>query len=184
MRRSSIESRAVWANGSDVPRHRNSGVRDAANYKTNSCVVFRFGRPCTDQRNEARNAHDLDQLRTDSTAAADAVFWLMDRGHTMLEQVLDRKDELERICRDYHVQRLELFGSALSDRYRQEESDLDFLVEFKPLPSGTYADTFFGLIEALEGLFGRPVDLVVASAIKNPYFKKAVESNKMLLYAA
>jgi len=131
-----------------------------------------------------RDRQDLDPLRTDSTATTDGVFWLVNRGHTMLHEVLDRKDELERICRDYHVRRLELFGSALSDRYRPGESDLDFLVEFESLPSGTYADTFFGLIEALEGLFGRPVDLVVASAIKNPYFKKSVESNKMLLYAA
>lgn len=102
----------------------------------------------------------------------------------MLHEILDRKSELERICRHYHVRRLELFGSALSGRYRSGESDLDFLVEFEPLPIGTYADTFFGLIEALESLFGRPVDLVVASAVKNPYFRESVESNKMLLYAA
>ena len=30
----------------------------------------------------------------------------------------------------------------------------------------------------------RPVDLVVASAIKNPYFRQSVEQTKALLYAA
>ena len=58
---------------------------------------------------------------------------------------------------------LELFGSAAAGQNRPDDSDLDFLVEFAPLPSGTYADAFFGLMESLESLFGQPVDLVVSS---------------------
>ena len=102
----------------------------------------------------------------------------------MLDEILGQKAELEQICRRYRVQRLELFGSAVSGRYRQGESDLDFLVEFEPLPIGAYADAFFGLLETLEDLFSRPVDLVVASAVKNPYLRESIESNKALLYAA
>ena len=92
--------------------------------------------------------------------------------------------ELERLCRQHHVQRLDLFGSAAAGTYRSGESDLDFLVEFEPLPPGAYADTYFGLLEALERLFGQPVDLVVASAIKNPYFRQSVEQTRALVYAA
>ena len=92
--------------------------------------------------------------------------------------------ELERLCRRFGVRRLELFGSAVTGRDLPSRSDLDFLVEFAPLPPGTYADTYFGLHEALEQLFGRPVDLVVASAIRNPYFRQSVEQSKVLLYAA
>jgi uncharacterized protein len=102
----------------------------------------------------------------------------------MLDEILGHKATLDQICRRYHVRRLELFGSAVSGRYRQEESDLDFLVEFERLPKGVYADSFFGLLEALEGLFERPIDLVVASAINNPYFRESIDSNKALLYAA
>jgi predicted nucleotidyltransferase len=40
------------------------------------------------------------------------------------------------------------------------------------------------LLESLEQLFGRPVDLVVESAIKNPYFRQAIEPTRVLLYAA
>lgn len=94
---------------------------------------------------------------------------------------------LEKLCRQHRVRRLELFGSATTDRYRPPDSDLDFLVEFEPLPTGTYADTYFDLREALEQLFGTRVDLVVASAITNPYFRQyfrqSVEQTKMLLYA-
>ncbi len=94
------------------------------------------------------------------------------------------REELEALCRRYQVRRLELFGSAAADQERPADSDLDFLVEFAPLPPGGYADAYFGLLESLGDLFGRPVDLVVASAIKNPYFLEAVERTKALLYAA
>ena len=102
----------------------------------------------------------------------------------MVTDVQERKAELEQICRRHGVRRLELFGSAVSDRYRRGESDLDFLVEFEPLPAGAYADAYFGVLEDLESLFGVPVDLVVASAIKNPYFRESIEATKTLLYAA
>ena len=76
------------------------------------------------------------------------------------------------------------FGSAASDDFDWARSDLDFLVEFQPLPSGAYADAFFGLKESLEQLFGRPVDLVADAAIRNPYFRETVDRTRALLYAA
>ncbi|MBI2969928.1 MAG: nucleotidyltransferase domain-containing protein [Gammaproteobacteria bacterium] len=94
------------------------------------------------------------------------------------------RPELEQLCRRYHVRRLELFGSAAIDRGKPGKSDLDFLVEFEPVAPGTYADTYFGLLEALEQIFGGPVDLVVESAIKNPYFRQSVNQSRTLLYAA
>lgn len=91
--------------------------------------------------------------------------------------------ELERLCRQYRVRRLELFGSAATGR-DTAESDLDFLVEFEALLSGEYADAYFGLLESLERLFDRPVDLVVARAIRNPYLRRSIDENKALIYAA
>ena len=102
----------------------------------------------------------------------------------MSPNVVERKVELEQLCRRYHVHQLELFGSAAAGRDTPGVSDLDFLVEFGPLAQGSYADNYFGLLESLERLFGRPVDLVVAAAIRNPYFRKSVEQTKALLYAA
>ena len=98
--------------------------------------------------------------------------------------VVERAVELDQLCRRYGVLRLDLFGSAATGRYRPEESDLDFLVEFQPLPADAYADAYFGLLEALEGLFGRPVDLVVGGAIKNPYFRQSVEETRTPVYEA
>ena len=96
--------------------------------------------------------------------------------------ISERTADLVQLCRRYRVRRLDLFGSAATDRGLTEASDLDFLVEFEPLPPGVYANTYFGLLEALQELFGRPVDLVVESAIKNPYFLEAVEATRTSVY--
>lgn len=92
-----------------------------------------------------------------------------------------RREVLEEICRRFGVRRLEVFGSALGEEFG-DTSDLDFLVEFEAPEVAGYADRFFGLKEALEELFGRPVDLVVASAITNPFFRQAVGQRKVLVY--
>jgi hypothetical protein len=101
----------------------------------------------------------------------------------MIAQLEQHQAELEALCRRFQVRRLEVFGSAVTGDFG-EESDLDFLVEFEPPAGPGYADRYFGLLEALEALFGRPVDLVVASAIKNPYFRESVEQTRAVLYAA
>jgi predicted nucleotidyltransferase len=82
------------------------------------------------------------------------------------------------------VQRLEVFGSAATSRFDPETSDVDFLVTFVGVRPGEYADNYFGLVEALEALFQRPVDVVVTSAITNPYFLQGIQSTRTLVYAA
>jgi predicted nucleotidyltransferase len=101
----------------------------------------------------------------------------------VIAEIIERRTELEGLCRRYEVRRLEVFGSAASGGFRDGDSDLDFLVELQQAAAG-YADRYFGLLESLEQIFGRSVDLVVASAIKNPYFRESVERSKALLYAA
>ncbi len=102
----------------------------------------------------------------------------------MISVVEERVDELKPLCLQYGVRRLCLFGSASTGLYHPGDSDLDFLVEFQPAALDAYADAYFGLLEALGRLFGRPVDLVVESAIKNPYFLRSVEQTKTPIYEA
>jgi len=59
-----------------------------------------------------------------------------------------------------------------------------FLVAFQDLGIDQYADAYFGLLEDLEAVFQRPVDLVVDSAIQNPYFRQAVDSTRTPIYEA
>jgi len=103
----------------------------------------------------------------------------------MIALVEKNQAALEHLCMQYRVCRLELFGSALTDdRFDDADSDMDFLVEFLPLEPGQRADAYFGLLEELEALFQKPVDLVVTKAIKNPYFLQAIDRDRELLYAA
>ncbi len=101
--------------------------------------------------------------------------------HRIIEQ---HRQELQQLCGKYKVRNLELFGSAISEDFDPDKSDLDFLVTFEELPSTAYADTYFGLLEELETLFGSQVDLVMESAVDNPYFAKEIEQTKIQLYAA
>jgi hypothetical protein len=43
---------------------------------------------------------------------------------------------------------------------------------------------YFGFKEALEALFGRPVDLVEEGASMNRYFLESLNKSRRLLYAA
>jgi len=93
-------------------------------------------------------------------------------------------DKLSTLCAIYGVKRLELFGSASRGDFDRENSDLDFLVEFAENYSTGAFDRYFGLKEDLERLFQRPVDLIEIKAIKNPYFRQAIERDKVLVYGA
>jgi uncharacterized protein len=87
-----------------------------------------------------------------------------------------------RLCRQYRVRRLDVFGSAVTTSFDPKRSDIDFLVEFEP---GTVSlQTYFGFKEALELLLDRPVDLVSPNALTNPYFAATVEQTRQELYAA
>lgn len=102
----------------------------------------------------------------------------------MVELIEEHFSEIRRLCLRFNVSRLELFGSALSENFDRASSDIDLLVEFKPLKQGLYADTYFGLLEALKNLLGRDVDLVMTKAIKNPYFLQKINQKRLLLYAS
>lgn len=100
--------------------------------------------------------------------------------HAIVE---DQRRRLKELCDRFAVKRLELFGSAAEGRFETEKSDLDFLVEFEPMSPGDHADAYFGLLEALQDLFGRDIDLVETQAIRNPYLLAAVNESRTVIYA-
>ncbi len=101
----------------------------------------------------------------------------------MVAIVEHNRTALVELCRRYRVERLYLFGSAASGCFDSERSDLDFLVSFVGRePSGEYADRYLDFAEGLERLLGRPVDLVTEQSIRNPYFRREVESTRQLIY--
>jgi len=101
----------------------------------------------------------------------------------MIKTIEAQRGALDDLCFQYQVQSLEVFGSAVTGNLH-EDSDLDFLVEFRTVDSMTLADQYFGLLEALENLFSRKVDLLTRRSLRNPYFVDSVEKTRQLLYAA
>jgi predicted nucleotidyltransferase len=92
-------------------------------------------------------------------------------------------DAIRTLCRRHGVQSLHLIGSATGDSARPG-SDVDFLVEFHLDPPGGPFAAYLDLKASLESLLGRPVDLVMPGAIRNPFFKASIDSSKVPLYAA
>ena len=92
--------------------------------------------------------------------------------------------EVKKICLKHSVAQLYLFGSAASGSFNSN-SDIDFAVVFstslKPLEHG---EAFFGLLDDLEKLFPRQIDLISYRALKNPIFKEELDNSKVSLYAA
>lgn len=103
----------------------------------------------------------------------------------MLPLVEDSRAALAEICRRYDVARLEVFGSAAGDTFDREHSDIDFLVEFLPgVDLGPWMARYFDLRRELGELLGCRADLVMLSALRNPYFVREVDRTRKLLYAA
>jgi Predicted nucleotidyltransferases len=97
--------------------------------------------------------------------------------------VLDKIDELKRLCNIYGVKSMYVFGSVCTDKFN-DNSDIDILISFDNLSIDQYTDNYFDLHYKLQDLFGRKVDLLTERSLSNPYFIKSVEQTKQLIYAA
>lgn len=94
----------------------------------------------------------------------------------------DNIQKLFALCKEYNVNKLYAFGSILTPRFN-EESDVDILVNFNSaIDHNNYADNFLDFYHALKSLFGRDVDLVDETSVKNPFFKEELEETKYLIY--
>ena len=104
----------------------------------------------------------------------------------MVSVLAEKRTELATLCARSGVDRLEVFGSAASgEGFDPQTSDLDFIVEFRADQDiGPWLQNYFAFRDALSELFGYPVDLVMNSAMKNPYFIREANRTRRLLYGA
>jgi len=101
----------------------------------------------------------------------------------MISLLQEKQRAIEALCRKYHAARLEVFGSAAAADFFSENSDVDFLVEFQPESDlGPWMSHYFEFQKKLEELLGVKVDLVMVSALTNPYFIREVNRTRELLY--
>jgi predicted nucleotidyltransferase len=90
----------------------------------------------------------------------------------------EHRSTIEALCRRYHVRGLDAFGSVLRDDFDPGHSDIDLLVDYDPA-FGTPS----GLRDALSELLGRPVDLVMTGAVRDPIIKADIDASRTLVYS-
>lgn len=100
----------------------------------------------------------------------------------MIPLVEKKLSQLTVLCKAHQVDSLALFGSAAHGDFG-DSSDLDFLVNFSSsVGLLDYADNYFGLLDQLEHLFDRPIDLVSEKSLKNPILIAEINRSKVTLY--
>ena len=92
------------------------------------------------------------------------------------------KNEIQALCEQFAVARLDLFGSATTDEFN-DESDLDFVVDFQPNQTNLL-EKFLNLQKQLQELFSREIDLITEKSIRNPYLKASVERTRKNVFAS
>jgi len=102
----------------------------------------------------------------------------------MIEVINGSLPAHEAVCSRFKVARLEVFGSALREDVVEGSSDLDFLVEFKPMEPYERVEAYFGMLNELRSIFKREVDLLMVDAVRNPYISCEIERTRQLFYAA
>jgi hypothetical protein len=102
----------------------------------------------------------------------------------MIDVVAKHLDEIGTLCRQYGVRRLDLFGSAATGAFDPATSDLDFVATFANTHVPGYAERYLDFADALEALFGRPVDVLTENMIRSPYFRESVEATRRPVYDA
>ena len=85
-------------------------------------------------------------------------------------------------CRKWRVKEFAIFGSALRDDFTPQ-SDINVLVELLP-DHGLDLYDWMDMIEELQTIFARKVDLVAKGGLKNPLRRREILSTAEVVYAA
>lgn len=95
------------------------------------------------------------------------------------------KDAIRDLCREFGVARLEVFGSAATDEFDPDRSDIDFIIEYPPdYDFGPWLKRYFEFQERLETLLNRKVDLVMMSALQNRWFNREAAKTRTAVHDA
>ena len=102
--------------------------------------------------------------------------------HDLIIQLPQKK--IEQFCKKWKIIELSIFGSALTDDFNPNDSDIDVMYVFAD--NASWGWEIANMRKELEELFQRPVDFVSKRAIeksKNPYRKKAILKKHKVIYA-
>lgn len=92
------------------------------------------------------------------------------------------QEQIQKLCLKWKVSEMALFGSVLSEDFGPD-SDVDVLVSFSMDAAWGLFD-LVDMVEELETMFGRKVDLVEKDALRNPFRRQAILAANEVIYAA
>jgi predicted nucleotidyltransferase len=98
------------------------------------------------------------------------------------ERITIPREKIEDFCHRWKIAEFALFGSALRADFRPD-SDVDILVTFGEDADWDLFD-WVNMIEELKEIFGREVDLVEKTALRNPFRRHYILNNQKVIYAA
>ena len=102
----------------------------------------------------------------------------------MIPEIEAHRDEIIAICKEYGLECLEVFGSAATDQFDPDRSDIDFLVVYpEGWDYGPWGERVDDLRRRFEQLLGRDVDMVVLRWVRNPYLRRSIEETRVPIYA-
>jgi uncharacterized protein len=91
-------------------------------------------------------------------------------------------EKIVEFCRKWKIKEFSLFGSVLREDFRLD-SDVDVLVDLDE-GHGWGGYDWVDMIEELKAIFGRDVDLVDKSGLRNPFRRHSILASREVLYAA
>ncbi|MBL4586724.1 MAG: nucleotidyltransferase domain-containing protein [Flavobacteriales bacterium] len=92
-----------------------------------------------------------------------------------------KRQSIEQMCTENKVRSLFVFGSAVRNELT-EDSDIDLLVDIESTDPFEYTDNYFNLLEQLQKLLKRPIDLLESRGLKNRFLKAEIDKTKVPLY--
>lgn len=100
----------------------------------------------------------------------------------IVELINKDKNTFYKLCEEHNVKSLFAFGSAVTDKFDFERSDIDLLVEIEeqdPIEKGEKIMSFW---DKIEEFFKRKVDLLSNPTIRNPFLRQSINNSKVLIY--
>ncbi|MCO5226123.1 MAG: nucleotidyltransferase domain-containing protein [Thermomicrobiales bacterium] len=94
-------------------------------------------------------------------------------------------DEIRALSEKYGVEKLEIFGSAMTEEFDPKRSDVDFIVHYpEGYDFGPFGKELFDFEKALSDELGRSAQLVMTKALKNPLFRECADQTRVVIYGS
>lgn len=94
-------------------------------------------------------------------------------------------EEIRSTSEEYGLEALEIFGSAMTDAFDPERSDVDFIVHYpEGYDYGPFGSRLFEFEERLSAILDRPAQVVMTKALRDPLFRACADQTRTVIYGS